>query len=267
MVAPAIHYSVTILRHIEHAKARGKKLTAGQIAVLWVLWGELRNPFVDQPRVWASYGYLAQRTGLSESSVKQHTTALKNAGCLVKSKPTPRGIEYTLLRPEHAPEDTSLNPFDPVDAEVVAEAAVELLRKDNRLVKPRARLLRTERPAKPAIRPSQIAIALEDASGYTPTYATDDKGRQFRKAQLSFSAQCGEWSAVRAAQDFIAEHDWSTFRQVLASAKARGEWAPTKEQRARLFCDTKYVADLLASPTLTGTEDLRAAMLRERKGL
>lgn len=239
-----IHCSVSIERHAERLAARGTPLTAGQKLVLWALWAEARNPFADTPIVWAAYEHIARRTCLAVDSVRKYTSALHNAGCLRKGKSARgRGTEYTLLRPNHAPEDARRNPFDPSEAETVAAAAVEMLRGDGLVSKPKAKAAR-QRRKQPKISLDKIALAIEDAAGYLRK--NDDTPHNL---YASRKGQPKPW--VARAQDFISAHDEETFRRVCERAKGR-EWAPTSKERLYLFEQADLVAELLAQTAPLG---------------
>jgi hypothetical protein len=241
------HYIVSVERFVsEHG------LQPAATAVLLSFWSQTHDPFAEQPTVWVSRARTAARIGITAGYVQRMTQALLKAGAITAGVPARgRGIRYTLLRPVHTPEDAKLNPFTPTEAVTAAAAILELLRADGRTAVAKKRPAR-KRVTKPAIKPSDIAVALEDMAGFAPVFKTDGKGEKTRRPTLPYSPKAygGKTPpAVTAAQAFIVQHGAAAFVAVCERAQLRGEWAPTKEERALLFEQHAFVAELLAEGT------------------
>ena len=263
----APHYCVSIARFIEDNPSRAKRyrLRVSHVAFLHLAWGCCRNPFAVQPTVTLSYSYIAMMLGTSNNYVGRLTRELAHAGCLKKGQSRKgRGTPYTLLRPKYSAEDLELSPFQPSSTENVAKAAAEMLRADGRTMKPEKK-----KCEQPAILPSEIAQVLEDMAGWEPHTIPHKtkKGVKIRKPVLPFSAKCGDCSAVKAAQGFIQSivdkgaslgAAFQVFQIVCAAAAKRPAFAPTKEERARLFENAELVEELRAE-----VRSARAAMTAE----
>lgn len=202
-----VHCSVSIARF---GQAFG--LSASEKLVLCLLWLSLPDPFADRPRVTTSYGRLADAAGMSRVSLPRIVLRLVRLGCLTRLHTTPAGTTYVLERPEHEESDVDDNPFSPSETTTFAQTVAELV-VPQVLDRVRSRKRSRGRTKPPAIKPSVIALALEDMAGVKPKINIEGK----RVPSIKFDGRGA--AHVRAAQRWITQHGLESFGNTCRRAR------------------------------------------------
>lgn len=207
-------------------EAARKRLRGAPLAVVYLLWAGVQDPFEESPVVSETYAALADATGYAPRSISNATRELVDQGIIEKLGSRPGvGMTYRLIRPVVddvlARTLARQNPFTcPTEQGVVKELvralgrATEPKRRRKRTTKTEQdtelRLARKETLTRIGRKRSEIALALEH--GKSPPLDAEPT--------LRFSGD-GAFN-VNAAIDFLAEHSWNELLDRVALAKHLG---------------------------------------------